>query len=106
MHVPQLSLLLYLCVRVWVSPLFSRLPPDGANTGDSVTHFKRDLLEYLGAYRQRALEEWMATIRQFDMSSAKFVPFDFIVSGLHCFRTSLCQDFIVLVTYNNNSLFK
>lgn len=58
---------------VWISPLFPKLAAKGIETGDSSTNFKRDLIEYLSAYRQRSLEEWISIVRQSDMSSAKVV---------------------------------
>lgn len=57
---------------VWVSPLFPPLPaPGGDSIGDSVTHFKGDLLEYMSAYRHRRLNEWSDIVRQHDLSAAK-----------------------------------
>jgi len=55
-----------------VSPLFPPLPtPGGDSIGDSVTYFKRDLLEYLSAYRHHRLTEWMDIARRHDFSAAK-----------------------------------
>ncbi|XP_002736713.2 tyrosyl-DNA phosphodiesterase 1-like [Saccoglossus kowalevskii] len=58
---------------VWISPLFPKLASDqDLSQGDSVTQFRKDLLEYLGAYgTNKHLQEWQETIRQHDMSSAK-----------------------------------
>ena len=57
---------------MWVSPLFPPLPAPGGNSiGDSETHFKRDLLEYLSAYRNHRLTEWMDIAKRHDLSTAK-----------------------------------
>ena len=65
-----------LCVlycSVWLSPLFPKLPSESAVKGDSPTCFKRDLLQYLAAYKAHQLTEWQQIIREHDMSSAKCV---------------------------------
>ena len=51
--------------------MFPRLAQESAIEGDSETHFKRDLLEYLAAYKASHLNDWMKIIREHDMSSAK-----------------------------------
>lgn len=56
---------------MWISPLFPRLPEASKDKGDSPTHFKRDLIEYLQAYKAYQLKEWIDHIAQHDMSSAK-----------------------------------
>lgn len=57
---------------VWVSPVFPTLPAgSGPRDGDSKTGFKRDLLEYLRAYKQHHLEEWIRIIGGHDMSSSQ-----------------------------------
>lgn len=58
---------------VWMSPLFPKLSTKESAAGDSSTHFKQDLVEYLTAYRQKSLDEWISTIQQSDMSAAKVV---------------------------------
>ncbi|XP_041353017.1 tyrosyl-DNA phosphodiesterase 1-like isoform X2 [Gigantopelta aegis] len=61
---------------VWVSPLFPKLAPGATNSGanivgDSPTHFKEDLLEYLESYRSPKMKVWEKHIHSHDMSSAK-----------------------------------
>ncbi|XP_064603325.1 tyrosyl-DNA phosphodiesterase 1-like [Liolophura sinensis] len=59
---------------VWISPVFPKLkrpPPDGAVEGDSVTHFKRDLLAYLSAYKSHLLSTWINHIKEHDMAAAR-----------------------------------
>lgn len=56
-----------------MSPLFPKLLTKDSAAGDSSTHFKRDLVEYLTAYRQKSLDEWISTIQQADMSTAKLL---------------------------------
>lgn len=57
---------------MWMSPLFPRLP-EGSNSssGESPTFFKRDLLEYLAAYRAPELEEWIERIKEHDLSESR-----------------------------------
>lgn len=45
--------------------------PGGDSIGDSVTHFKRDLLEYLFVYRHSRVTHWSDVVRQHDLSAAK-----------------------------------
>ncbi|XP_067680530.1 tyrosyl-DNA phosphodiesterase 1-like isoform X2 [Haliotis asinina] len=61
---------------VWVSPVFPKLPADQVTgddkvQGDSDTHFKQDLLQYVGAYRAHKLTVWEKHIKAHDMSAAK-----------------------------------
>ncbi|XP_033962196.1 tyrosyl-DNA phosphodiesterase 1 [Pseudochaenichthys georgianus] len=57
---------------MWMSPLFPRLPKGSSDDeGESATFFKRDLLEYLAAYRAPELEEWIQRIREHDLSETK-----------------------------------
>ena len=57
---------------IWVSPLFAPLAvPGGDSVGDSVTRFKRDLLEYLSVYHHRRVAEWADIIRRHDLSPAR-----------------------------------
>ncbi|PIK48921.1 putative tyrosyl-DNA phosphodiesterase 1-like [Apostichopus japonicus] len=60
---------------VWISPLFPKLEEgelslDGI-TADSVTHFKRDLVEYLSMYKSISLMRWKKHILQHDFTSAR-----------------------------------
>ena len=55
-----------------MSPLFPKLASESAVRGDSSTHFKRDLLQYLAAYKARQLTEWQQIICEHDMSAAKW----------------------------------
>ncbi|XP_071079809.1 tyrosyl-DNA phosphodiesterase 1-like [Haliotis cracherodii] len=61
---------------VWVSPVFPKLPADqitgdGKVQGDSPSHFKQDLLQYIAAYRAHKLTVWEKHIKAHDMSTAK-----------------------------------
>uniref|UniRef100_A0A665W9L0 Tyrosyl-DNA phosphodiesterase 1 n=1 Tax=Echeneis naucrates TaxID=173247 RepID=A0A665W9L0_ECHNA len=57
---------------MWMSPLFPRLPKGSSTTaGESPTFFKRDLLEYLMAYRASELEEWIQRIKEHDLSETR-----------------------------------
>uniref|UniRef100_A0A8C5EGC7 Tyrosyl-DNA phosphodiesterase 1 n=1 Tax=Gouania willdenowi TaxID=441366 RepID=A0A8C5EGC7_GOUWI len=57
---------------MWMSPLFPRLPEGcSASTGDSPTHFKRDLLEYLSSYRAAELDVWIQRIKEHDLSETR-----------------------------------
>nr|XP_057934812.1 tyrosyl-DNA phosphodiesterase 1 isoform X2 [Doryrhamphus excisus]XP_057934813.1 tyrosyl-DNA phosphodiesterase 1 isoform X2 [Doryrhamphus excisus]XP_057934814.1 tyrosyl-DNA phosphodiesterase 1 isoform X2 [Doryrhamphus excisus]XP_057934815.1 tyrosyl-DNA phosphodiesterase 1 isoform X2 [Doryrhamphus excisus]XP_057934816.1 tyrosyl-DNA phosphodiesterase 1 isoform X2 [Doryrhamphus excisus]XP_057934817.1 tyrosyl-DNA phosphodiesterase 1 isoform X2 [Doryrhamphus excisus]XP_057934818.1 tyrosyl-DNA ph len=57
---------------MWMSPLFPRLPEGSSDTaGESPTYFKRDLLEYLAAYRAPELEEWIQRIGEHDLSETR-----------------------------------
>ena len=60
-----------LICRIWISPVFPRLAEESAIHGDSDTNFKKDLLEYLAAYKASQLNDWMKIIREHDMSAAK-----------------------------------
>ncbi|ELT91218.1 hypothetical protein CAPTEDRAFT_131694, partial [Capitella teleta] len=55
---------------VWMSPLFPPLAPQSRN-GDSPTNFKRDLLQYINAYKSQSLNEWISIIKRHDFSTAK-----------------------------------
>ena len=60
------------CFSVWVSPVFPKLAHASATAGESPTHFKHDLLEYLRAYRtSRAMQQWVDIVNEHDMSEAK-----------------------------------
>lgn len=57
---------------MWLSPLFPQLPDDSPSSdGESPTHFKKDLLEYLASYRAPELGEWIQRIREHDLSEAR-----------------------------------
>uniref|UniRef100_A0A6Q2ZBW5 Tyrosyl-DNA phosphodiesterase 1 n=1 Tax=Esox lucius TaxID=8010 RepID=A0A6Q2ZBW5_ESOLU len=57
---------------LWMSPLFPPLPKGSPETaGESPTLFKRDLLEYLGAYRALELTDWIQRIREHDLSETR-----------------------------------
>ncbi|KAJ8290290.1 hypothetical protein GJAV_G00011000 [Gymnothorax javanicus] len=54
---------------LWLSPLYPRLPNGSpASAGESPTNFKRDLIEYLEAYRAPELAEWIDRIKEHDLS--------------------------------------
>ncbi|XP_041927661.1 tyrosyl-DNA phosphodiesterase 1 isoform X3 [Alosa sapidissima] len=54
---------------MWISPLYPVLPEGRPETaGESPTFFKRDLIEYLQAYRAPELSEWIQRIREHDLS--------------------------------------
>uniref|UniRef100_A0A4W5QUL1 Tyrosyl-DNA phosphodiesterase 1 n=1 Tax=Hucho hucho TaxID=62062 RepID=A0A4W5QUL1_9TELE len=60
------------CLRLWMSPLYLRLPKGSPETaGESPTLFKRDLLEYLGAYRAPEITDWIQRIREHDLSETR-----------------------------------
>lgn len=55
-----------------MSPLYPRLPEGSPGTaGESPTNFKRDLLDYLEAYRAPELAEWIDRIKQHDLSETR-----------------------------------
>ncbi|KAA0710989.1 Tyrosyl-DNA phosphodiesterase 1 [Triplophysa tibetana] len=57
---------------MWMSPLYPRLPEGSPGTaGESPTNFKRDLLEYLEAYRTPELADWIERIKQHDLSETR-----------------------------------
>ncbi|XP_061071981.1 tyrosyl-DNA phosphodiesterase 1 [Conger conger] len=57
---------------LWLSPLYPRLPEDSpASAGESPTYFKRDLVEYLEAYRSPELAEWIERIKEHDLSETR-----------------------------------
>ncbi|KAL2098550.1 hypothetical protein ACEWY4_005030 [Coilia grayii] len=56
---------------MWMSPLYPLLPEGSPETeGESPTYFKRDLLEYLQAYRAPELSDWIQRIREHDLSES------------------------------------
>lgn len=63
----------YFQTRLWMSPLYPRLPKgSSATSGESPTFFKRDLLEYLASYRAPELEEWIQRIKEHDLSETRW----------------------------------
>lgn len=57
---------------LWMSPLYPRLPVGSPGlAGESPTNFKRDLLEYLEAYRAPELADWIDRIKQHDLSETR-----------------------------------
>lgn len=44
-------------------------------SGDSPTHFKQDLLDYLSAYKAQALGVWEEHVHQHDMTAAWWVGY-------------------------------
>ncbi|KAL7862424.1 hypothetical protein SRHO_G00138650 [Serrasalmus rhombeus] len=57
---------------LWMSPMYPRLPEGSPETaGESRTHFKRDLLEYLRAYRAPELAEWIERIKEHNLSETR-----------------------------------
>lgn len=60
---------------VWISPLFPKLDKSQMSsdkiTGDSITHFKKDLVEYLAMYKSFSLLRWKQHILQHDFTGAK-----------------------------------
>lgn len=56
---------------IWISPVFPKLKSGPSPTqGDSPTHFKRDLLQYVSAYKAYQLKDWQDHISRHDLSSA------------------------------------
>ncbi|XP_060577228.1 tyrosyl-DNA phosphodiesterase 1-like isoform X2 [Ruditapes philippinarum] len=58
---------------MWISPLFPKLSEASKDRGDSVTHFKRDLIDYMQAYKAYQLKEWIDHIAEHDLSTARAV---------------------------------
>ncbi|XP_065882346.1 tyrosyl-DNA phosphodiesterase 1-like [Dysidea avara] len=70
---------------VWISRKFPNLSKDA----DTVqTGFKTDLLDYLSAYQNKGLSEWIERIKQHDLSQAG-VRLVASVPGAHCGRDML-----------------
>lgn len=55
---------------MWVSPRYPTLASSDSK-GDSVTGFRKDLLEYLWAYGDAKINEWCRIIQSHDLSSTK-----------------------------------
>ncbi|XP_041069779.1 tyrosyl-DNA phosphodiesterase 1 isoform X1 [Carcharodon carcharias] len=57
---------------IWLSPLYPRLPEGSSESaGESMTNFKRDLIDYLTSYRSAGLGEWIAHVKQHDLSETR-----------------------------------
>ncbi|XP_038607679.1 tyrosyl-DNA phosphodiesterase 1 [Tachyglossus aculeatus] len=56
---------------IWLSPLYPRLVHETHSSGDSVTHFKTDLINYLMAYNSPSLKEWIDIIKEHDLSETR-----------------------------------
>lgn len=54
-----------------MSDVFPPLLTPSSTEGDSVTNFKKDLLQYVQAYKRPELTEWIKILQKHDMSSAK-----------------------------------
>lgn len=56
-------------VRIWISPKLSQ------GDGDSVTGFRRDLIEYLCAYNSHLskLDSWIEVVKKHDFSCVRYV---------------------------------
>ncbi|XP_061174599.1 tyrosyl-DNA phosphodiesterase 1-like isoform X1 [Saccostrea echinata] len=76
---------------IWISPVFPKLKSGPSAThGDSPTHFKKDLLQYLAAYKAYQLKEWQDHISMHDFSTANVfivgsVPGRHMADKKHCF---------------------
>ncbi|VTJ64807.1 Hypothetical predicted protein [Marmota monax] len=53
---------------IWLSPLYPRIGQQTHRSGESITHFKADLISYLKAYNAPPLQEWINTIQEHDLS--------------------------------------
>ncbi|XP_078191720.1 tyrosyl-DNA phosphodiesterase 1 isoform X1 [Callithrix jacchus] len=53
---------------VWLSPLYPRIVDGTHKSGESITHFKADLISYLMAYNAPSLKEWIDAIHEHDLS--------------------------------------
>ena len=56
---------------MWISPVLPKLEQPSATEGESKTFFKRDLLQYVRAYKAAPLEEWALILEQYDFSAVK-----------------------------------
>ncbi|XP_056022716.1 tyrosyl-DNA phosphodiesterase 1-like isoform X3 [Ostrea edulis] len=76
---------------IWISPVFPKLKSGPSLTqGDSPTHFKRDLLQYVTAYKAYQLKDWQDHIARHDLSTANVfivgsVPGRHMADKKHCF---------------------
>lgn len=61
--------LMILSDSVWISPLFPKL--SDKSTGDSITNFKGDLIDYLYAYNHPKLKLWIDVIKKHNFSDCK-----------------------------------
>ncbi|XP_008582055.1 PREDICTED: tyrosyl-DNA phosphodiesterase 1 [Galeopterus variegatus] len=53
---------------IWLSPLYPRIVHGTHRSGESTTHFKADLINYLMAYNAPSLKEWIDIIHEHDLS--------------------------------------
>lgn len=53
---------------IWLSPLYPRIAHGTHRSGESATHFKADLINYLMAYNAPPLKEWIEIINDHDLS--------------------------------------
>ena len=61
----------FLLYSLWLSPHLPRLPSSASNEdGESITGFKRDLLNYLSRYDERMID-WKLIISRADFSSVR-----------------------------------
>nr|XP_018903463.1 PREDICTED: probable tyrosyl-DNA phosphodiesterase [Bemisia tabaci] len=71
------------CQGVWIGPKCKKLPPGSDTTaGDSVTKFKKNLLQYLSFYKSSNLESWIDRVRKANFSKYR-VFFTSSVPGSH-----------------------
>ncbi|KAG1651256.1 Tyrosyl-DNA phosphodiesterase 1 [Nymphon striatum] len=56
---------------VWISEKYQQMSDEDTSSGDSDTHFKQDLIEYISCYRNLKLKPWIELIKKYDFSSTK-----------------------------------
>ncbi|XP_019407940.1 PREDICTED: tyrosyl-DNA phosphodiesterase 1 isoform X1 [Crocodylus porosus] len=57
---------------IWLSPLYPRLPSGSpGSSGESITNFKSDLINYLVSYNSPSLKEWVDIIQEHDLSETR-----------------------------------
>lgn len=56
---------------MWVSPIFPKLKEPSITIGESPTKFKADLIDYLSAYNNSLLDEWIEIVKDHDLSTSK-----------------------------------
>lgn len=70
----NMAFLFFFLLRIWLSPLYPRLPKGGSGSaGESATYFKSDLISYLTAYNSPALKEWIDLIQEHDLSETRYI---------------------------------
>lgn len=73
-YVADFFFLLFFLLRIWLSPLYPRLPKGASGSaGESATNFKSDLISYLAAYSSPALKEWIDLIQEHDLSETRYI---------------------------------